>query len=560
LLTSPFGAFAPSRRAHVVEGAPLSVTERVEEELTEAEAALQAARSGARGPTNRGACARHDREDELFIKARDTPAPGKQLSRVVPMVPLGRVADFAAPAAGLVRGRWALPYRAERIAVRVQQLPPATRSACSNGLLKTDALGYPGNGRGKMAKELVGTGAVAKWLSAGDPKGPVIIQGADLTGFASELSKVDLARSTLFGCAITEELRQQVSRQGAQLLPDTEALPRPLRCFPTQLYDVAWLYDGFDPAREDSWKGTPDHKGWTFFMSNDEVTPNQLDLAQSAAARLHDTAMERATARFLADHGAPAVAIMGGHDVRRDAPTYRQVVQIARDLRRKGYLIVTGGGPGLMEAGNLGAFLATESDGAIDEALANLPERNFKSHDWLATAAAVRARFNRNWSSPIGKGQTSLAIPTWLYGHEPPNLFSSHVAKLFHNSLREDGLVTIASGGIIFGPGNAGTVQEIFQDLTQNYYRGSLSATPMVFLSPAYWNRPCDDVLTFPPRKNPNKPLLPLVRQLAAEKDFLSAILASDDVAEIIKFLDRAPPKPKPGLRLADARLKSRFG
>lgn len=39
------------------------------------------------------------------------------------------------------------------------------------------------------------------------------------------------------------------------------------------------------------------------------------------------------------------------------------------------------------------------------------------------------------------------------------------------------------------------------------------------------------------------KPLLPLLRQLAAEKDFLSAILVSDDSAEIVRFLDRAPPE-----------------
>lgn len=220
---------------------------------------------------------------------------------------------------------------------------------------------------------------------------------------------------------------------------------------------------------------------------------------------------------------------------------------------------MTGGGPGLMEAGNFGAFLAPQADDAIDAALNDLPENNFKSHDWLATAAAVRTKYNGNWSDPIGKDATSLAIPTWLYGHEPPNMFASHIAKMHFNSLREDGLATVAGGGIIFGPGNAGTVQEIFQDMTQNYYRNELAATPMVFLTAEYWSRPCDDPLTFPPKKNPNKPLLPLIRQLAAEKDFLSAILVSDSPAEVVKFLDRPPPKPKPGLRSADVKLKARL-
>jgi hypothetical protein len=65
----------------------------------------------------------------------------------------------------------------------------------------------------------------------------------------------------------------------------------------------------------------------------------------------------------------------------------------------------------------------------------------------------------------------SVGIPTWYYGNEPPNLFASHTGKYFFNSVREDGLVSIASGGIVFGPGNAGTVQEIFQDAPLNYYR-----------------------------------------------------------------------------------------
>jgi predicted Rossmann-fold nucleotide-binding protein len=249
---------------------------------------------------------------------------------------------------------------------------------------------------------------------------------------------------------------------------------------------------------------------------------------------------------------------MGGHDVKRSHAAYRQVATIARELRRKGFWIVTGGGPGLMEAGNLGAFLAPYPDDALDKALAGLPDRPFESHEWLATAAAVRAMFVGDWTAPVPDTGSSLAIPTWLYGHEPPNLFSSHIAKLFYNSLREDGLVTVANMGIIFGPGNAGTVQEVFQDLTQNYYRGSLTATPMVFLDPPYWNRPSSDELTFPPRKNPNKPLMPLVRQLAAEKDFLSSILVTDSAAEAISFLDRPKPRPKSGQRAADVRLKAR--
>lgn len=406
-------------------------------------------------------------------------------------------------------------------------------------------------------RELLSRAELDSWIGEG-ALGPVCVQNVDLTGASDILAQVDLKGSAFLGCKLDRPLIDQIGSQGGSVVPDLGALPEPFAAFPTRLYDAAWLYSGFDPQVENSWKGTPDEKGWRFFMK-DSVTPNSLDMFQSAAARLHDTALERATARFLHGFGRPAVAIMGGHDVRRDAAAFKQVAEIARSLRRRGYLIVTGGGPGLMEAGNLGAFLANQPDDALVAALADLPEVDFKSHAWLASAATVRAKFNGSWGAAIGDEQTSLAIPTWLYGHEPPNLFSSHIAKLFYNSLREDGLVTVAGGGIIFGPGNAGTVQEVFQDLTQNYYRGALSATPMVFLDPPYWSRACDDPLTFPPKRNPNKPLMPLIRQLAAEKDFLSAILLSDDTKEVVKFLDRAPPKPKPGLRIADIRVEAKL-
>ena len=75
---------------------------------------------------------------------------------------------------------------------------------------------------------------------------------------------------------------------------------------------------------------------------------------------------------------------------------------------------------------------------------------------------AVRARW---------PGATAgSAIPTWFYGHEPPNVFAGGIAKFFQNSVREATLLRRCDGGIVFLPGAAGTVQEIFQDACENYY------------------------------------------------------------------------------------------
>ncbi len=51
----------------------------------------------------------------------------------------------------------------------------------------------------------------------------------------------------------------------------------------------------------------------------------------------------------------PAVSIFGSARVRPGDETYEKTVEIARKLARYGYHIITGGGPGIMEAGNKGA-------------------------------------------------------------------------------------------------------------------------------------------------------------------------------------------------------------
>lgn len=51
----------------------------------------------------------------------------------------------------------------------------------------------------------------------------------------------------------------------------------------------------------------------------------------------------------------PAVSIFGSARVRPGDETYETTVTIARKLAQSGYHIITGGGPGIMEAGNKGA-------------------------------------------------------------------------------------------------------------------------------------------------------------------------------------------------------------
>jgi hypothetical protein len=94
-----------------------------------------------------------------------------------------------------------------------------------------------------------------------------------------------------------------------------------------------------------------------------------------------------------------------------------------------------------------------------------------KDAAWAETALEVRARTT---------GASSVGIPTWFYGHEPINVFPTHHAKYFSNSVREEGLLAIAKHGVIYAPGSAGTIQEIFQDAAQNHYGTYTEVSPMV--------------------------------------------------------------------------------
>jgi hypothetical protein len=180
-----------------------------------------------------------------------------------------------------------------------------------------------------------------------------------------------------------------------------------------------------------------------------------------------------------------------------------------------------------MEAANLGAYLSTSDDPrAVDEAIALLsPHPRYESFEYFTAAQAVKDRF--------GAGAKSLAVPTWFYGHEPTNVFGSHVAKYFSNGLREDTLLAIAWGGVVFAPGKAGTWQEIFMDLAQNYYATFPSLSPMVFLGREHY-----EVETG---------IAPLVARLvshSAHAEKLARLVrVADSADEAFDILERTPPE-----------------
>jgi len=297
-----------------------------------------------------------------------------------------------------------------------------------------------------------------------------ILHGLDLSPGPVEqrLLKEAPKGAVLIGCIMQPALAARFARQGALIVqrPQDSIGFAPFR---TTLYNAGSLLDGFDPASPDaSYRKTYD---WTaYLVSMDPKTKLPLaDLPADAIMfeRLHDYSIEYALREFLQPaSGTPpkVVAIMGGHERPRaellglaDSP-YMQVALLAWRLARRGFTIATGGGPGAMEAGNLGAWFAGRPEEELRTAvrmlaavpvIRSIPGSDYwNSGDWMAPAFRVMDAYPLK---PTSSGtEMSLGIPTWFYGHEPPNPFATHIAKYFQNSIREDGLLTLANHGVIF--------------------------------------------------------------------------------------------------------------
>ena len=336
-------------------------------------------------------------------------------------------------------------------------------------------------------------------------------------------------------------------------LRDMPGEPLPFPTSPQRLYAPADLYAGFDPGRPGSLAACFDATvaDW---LTHGSLPPRKLTAAETIAARLHDTAIDRLVAALVLQH-RPSVAMMGSHSIGRDHPAYLQFALIARGLRRRGFLVISGGGPGLMEAANFGAFMAPCGDEVLAEALEVLGRApGYEDGEaWVAAAAQARTLAlrrlpggdrNADWTSAPPPAAYSLGLPTWYYSREWPNLFASHIGKYFFNSLREDGLVSVATAGIVFGMGEAGTVQEVFQNASLNYYRQDGKApTPMVFVGSDYWSTAPGEAFSAGRSVGElRKPVLPLIRAMAQESGapFAGAVQAYDSVEEVVEAIVRA--------------------
>jgi predicted Rossmann-fold nucleotide-binding protein len=310
--------------------------------------------------------------------------------------------------------------------------------------------------------------------------------------------------------------------------------PCPFEPIRESLYTPDELFAGFDPAVPRSYAKTRDFAIYRSYVATGKYRAH--DFFASMMQSLHDNSILQAVDDYLSAATVKAVAMMGGHGMSRDTEGYREVALLSRALAREGFTMLSGGGPGAMEATHLGALLRHAPDDQLNAALAllartpHLPKEAGKIFDDAGVpdphiVDQVQAWFAAAWEivHAVEQRGESLAIPTWLYGHEPSTPFATHIAKYFQNSIREDGLVSVATHGIVFSVGSAGTLQEIFQDATQNYYRTFGTFSPMVFLGGDYWTK--------------KLPAVPTLQALLKPEDFQKYVLVSEDLPEIVAFL-----------------------
>jgi uncharacterized protein (TIGR00730 family) len=139
--------------------------------------------------------------------------------------------------------------------------------------------------------------------------------------------------------------------------------------------------------------------------------------------------------------GGPAVSIFGSARIAEGSPTYEAAQETARLFAEAGLAVVTGGGPGVMEAANRGA-----KEG----------------------------------------GGVSVGFNIMLPHEQGLNEYCDIGLTFKHFYARKTMFVKAAEGFVIF-PGGFGTLDELFESLTL-IQTGTIGTFPVVLFDTEYWS------------------------------------------------------------------------
>lgn len=131
--------------------------------------------------------------------------------------------------------------------------------------------------------------------------------------------------------------------------------------------------------------------------------------------------MRNTTRLFGLHRGRKKVTIFGSARTEPGEPIYQKCVTFARQLNRLGYMVITGGGPGIMQAGNEGAG----------------PENSF--------AVNIRLPFEQE-TNPVMENSRNVITYKYFFNRKVAFLKEAHAVALF--------------------PGGFGTLDEAMETLT----------------------------------------------------------------------------------------------
>jgi uncharacterized protein (TIGR00730 family) len=197
----------------------------------------------------------------------------------------------------------------------------------------------------------------------------------------------------------------------------------------------------------------------------------------------------------------PAITFFGGSKMPKDCIHAKRATSLAEKLTQAGFSIITGGGPGIMEAANKGAYEVAKKRGVS------------------------------KW-----KGPKSLGISLTSFSREVRNPYVHDTILMKHFFARKWLLVRHSIGFVVF-PGGFGTLDELFEVLTL-VQTHKMPKLPIILMGKNYWE-PIAEWITEKALKN----------KLITQKDLeLIHITSSVEEAEeiILKYCKSGKKEPKP--------------
>ena len=119
------------------------------------------------------------------------------------------------------------------------------------------------------------------------------------------------------------------------------------------LYTPEELYEGYSPDNPQSYQTCYDGRVYRHYIKMGKHASN---VKETLARSMHDHSISDCLREVLSHYDEhKLVGVMGGHSLSRTDDIYLRVATLSKHLTEKGFLMITGGGPGAMEATHLGA-------------------------------------------------------------------------------------------------------------------------------------------------------------------------------------------------------------